>query len=199
MAKSITTFLNNGSEQTFTPVEPVPDHFDNPEKVTTEALAEATASSTRRTATTPPAPIDERVNRPASYGSPDQRVVSGAVTEAPFHPSPALDERNITSIEGYEEFKGDFGAALTALSSAGIGLREIDTARQKAERNQAFTPATRLILVSQFAEKTRDQWHGALDKATQYYGKLANDLDQSLSAPLEASAVGPLGWKSART
>lgn len=169
------------------------DHFAEPEKLSTAELAEATASSTRRTATTPPAPIDERVGHPARYPLPGDSVAKAGVAEPPFSPSPSLDERNITSIEGFDEFKGDFGQALTAISSAGIGLREIDTARQKAEKNQAFTPATRLILVSQFAEKTRDQWHSSMDKAQQYYAKLANDIDQSLSTPLEASAVGPLG------
>jgi len=169
------------------------DHFADPEKMSTAELAEATASSMRRTAETPPAPIDERVGQPARYLLPGEAFPKAGVGDAPFHPSPALDERNVTTIEGYEEFKGDFGMALNALSSANIGLREIDTARQKAAKNQAFTEASRLILVSQFAERTRDQWHGALDKAQQYYSKLANDLDQSLSAPLEAGAVGPLG------
>lgn len=168
------------------------DHADESVPLTTAQLAEAAATSTRRTADTPPAPIDDRVHQPGRYPLPGQTVVSGAVAEAPFCPSPALDERNITSIEGYEEFKGDFGMALTALSSADVGLREIDTARQKAAKNQAFTEANRLIFVSQFAQKTRDQWHNAIDKAHQHYTKLADSIDQSLSAPLEASAVGPL-------
>ena len=161
--------------------------------LTTAQLAEASATSSRRTADTPPAPIDDRVSQPGRYPLPGQPVVSGAVTDAPFSPSPSLDERNVTAIEGYDEFKADFGAAVAALSAANIGLREIDTARQKAAKNQAFTEASRLILVSQFAAKTRDQWHSAMDKAQQYYVKLANDIDQSLSTPLEASALGPLG------
>lgn len=165
---------------------------DDSVPLTTAQLAEATATSSRRKGDTPPAPIDDRVYQPGRYPVPGQTVISGAVTEAPFSPSPALDERNITCIEGYEEFKGDFGLAVNALSSANIGLREIDTARQKAAKNQAFTDASRLILVSQFAEKTRNQWHSSIDKAQQYYTKLADSIDQSLSAPLEASAVGPL-------
>lgn len=168
------------------------NHTDGDAPLTTAQLAGAAATSSRRTAGTPPAAIDDRVYQPGLYPTPGQTVVNGAVTEAPFSPSPALDERNVTCIEGYEEFKGDFGLAVNALSSANIGLREIDTARQKAAKNQAFTEASRLILVSQFAEKTRDQWHSAIDKAQQYYSKLADSIDQSLSTPLEASAVGPL-------
>ncbi|MFO1408243.1 MAG: hypothetical protein U1F08_12050 [Steroidobacteraceae bacterium] len=165
---------------------------DDSAHLTTAQLAGAAATSSRRTADTPPAAIDDRVYQPGRYPAPGQKVVNGTVTEAPFSPSPALDERNVTCIEGYEEFKGDFGLAVNALSSANIGLREIDTARQKAAKNQAFTEASRLILVSQFAAKTRDQWHGAIDKAQQYYVKLADSIDESLSTPLEASAVGPL-------
>jgi len=168
------------------------NHANESAPLTTAQLAEATASSARRTADTPPAPIDDRVNQPGRYPLPGQTVVIGAVTEAPFSPSPALDERNITCIEGYDEFKGDFGQALAALSSTGIGLREIDTARQKAAKNPAFTDASRLILVSQFAEKTRDQWHRAIDKSQQYLTGLADAIDKSLSTPLEASAAGPL-------
>ena len=47
--------------------EPLPDHFTDPETLTTAELAQASASSTRRTATTPPAPIDERVGQVARY------------------------------------------------------------------------------------------------------------------------------------
>ena len=165
---------------------------DDSAPLTTAQLAEASATSSRRTAGSPPAPIDDRVHQPGRYPVPGQTVVNGAVTEPPFSPSPALDERNITCIEGYEEFKDDFGLAVSALSSANIGLREIDTARRKAAKNQAFTEASRLILVSQFAAKTRDQWHSSIDKAQQYYVKLADAIDQSLSTPLEASAVGPM-------
>jgi hypothetical protein len=165
---------------------------DDSAPLTTARLAEAAATSSRRTADTPPAPLDDRVYQPGRFPVPGQTVVNGAVTEAPFSPSPALDERNITCIEGYEEFKGDFGLAVNALSSANIGLREIDTARQKAAKNQAFTEASRLILVSQFAGKTRDQWHSAIDKAQQHYIRLADAIEQSLSTPMEASAVGPL-------
>jgi hypothetical protein len=85
--------------------EPTPDFFTDPATLTTSELARVSASSARRTATTPPAPVDERVGQVARYPQPGESFPKAGVGDASFSPSPSLDERNITSIEGYEEFK----------------------------------------------------------------------------------------------
>lgn len=186
------TVIIDGSVQS-TVITPQPDdQFADPQVLTTAELAAAVASSTHRTATTPPAPIDNRTSTPARYPLPGEPVVRAGVGDARFHPSPAVDERVITSIAGYEEFAGDFAAALTAMSEAHLGLREIDTARQKAEKNQSFTPASRLTLVAQFAAKKRDAWHTAIDREHTRLSERANALEASLNAPMEASAAGTL-------
>ena len=83
---------------------------------------------------------------------------------------------------------------LTALSSAGIGLREID--RRPPEGGRKIKPSHRATRPNpRFKvrrENARSMAPPQLTRRSSTTQKLATAIDHSLSAPMEASAVGPL-------
>jgi hypothetical protein len=136
--------------------------------------------------------IDHRGEKRPSMPTPGAIVAMGAVGAGKYHPSISLDPRNVEGIDGFEEFKGYLAPAQNAFSIATEGLKKIHTAREFADRNGAWNEAAKLLNVAAAAERKQEQMTRAFDAATRDLSNAVKAIELSLSAPVEAGAIGSL-------
>jgi hypothetical protein len=121
-----------------------------------------------------------------------RRIESGPLASAPYSPPIDLHEGVIQAIDGYAEFEGYLAPARNAFSTAFEALKAINEARVAAEKNRARTPQQIVLITASFAEKKLEHMTRIWDKARADLQASAMMLDESLSAPLEQQAMGPI-------
>lgn len=140
-------------------------------------------------------PVDTAYERRSTAKGPGRpaagtKVNSTVITDAPFHPSPSLDPKNVEAIEGFDEFKGYLAPAHEAFSLATESLKLIDTARQAFAKDMTKNDHARLLIVAGAAEKKQDQVTRAFDQARKNLTAAAEAIESSLNAPLESKSMG---------
>lgn len=136
-----------------------------------------------------PAAVDTNLQRRDMNGF---KVGAGpvlGVSEAAYHPSPTVNERNVESIADYDEFKDVLAPAMTALSNVRTGLEAIDQAHYALKRDTSKTPEQRLLLVSVQAIKKFDVMYKTLMTTAENYDKAVEHLEKQLDAPITSGAV----------
>jgi len=116
------------------------------------------------------------------------QVEAGAVSkvENPV-PTPSLDPRNITAIEGYEEHAEHLGMALRAFEVTHKAITDMFTAREAAASNPEWTPATQTIKTAEYAAKAQERATKAMDSAHSNLCKAIKSYEAELSRPLETA------------
>jgi hypothetical protein len=143
-------------------------------------------SSSTRTERTPPAAIDANNPRPrVPVGAP---LAVGIVKEAPFHPSPSLDERHITGLEHYEQFKSELQPAVSALSVATEALKAVDKAHLQLLKDGSKTDDQKLLVISGPAEKAHQRIYTHFATARETLENAATALEQQLQSPIQQKA-----------
>lgn len=157
-------------------------------ELTPDELKQA-ASSNKRTADTPPAAIDAPTGpaRMRPHGTTVQDKI--AVLDPPFHPSPTLDERHVSNIDGYEEMQGYLAPALNAMSVANEGLKSIDEAWKALRKDTSKTAEQKALVIAPAAEKKQDAMLRAFSTAQENLGKAVEQINQELDAPVVAAAT----------
>lgn len=149
-------------------------------------------SSTLRTAATPPAAIDNDARRKVvPLGAP--LAISGILSdkEAPYHPSPGVDQRLIDGIEGAEEFAGYLTPAKHALSFASEALKTIDEAWIALRKDTSLTDALRALRLEPGATKKHDAIMRAFSNANENLHGAVKHIEDQLNAPVVSAATTP--------
>lgn len=118
-------------------------------------------------------------------------LANGAVVrddELPFHPSPSLDERNITGLDHYEQFKTELQPAVSALSVATEALKAVDKAHLQLLKDGSKTPDQKLLVISGPAEKAHDRIYKHFTTARESLENAAAALEQQLQSPIQQKA-----------
>jgi hypothetical protein len=104
--------------------------------------------------------------------------------------TPALHPLNVREVEGYDDETAQvLGPTETAFGAAYEALRAVYGAREKAERNSAWTEANRLIQVDNFARKHLERVTTAFDTTRANLERGIAALEADLSRPVTAKAA----------
>lgn len=147
------------------------------------------------------ASADAERNYPSAvdqYTGPRQSPTPGAILnggaiekDPPWHPSPTLDERNITALaEDDESLLGYLEPAKHALSVAVTGLQAIDNAYAQLRKDTSRTPQQKAMLLEPVASKKLDHMNSVFSKAQENLSKAVEQIESELSKPHE-SAMSP--------
>lgn len=133
-----------------------------------------------------------------TYTGPRQSPTPGAILNGgaiekntPFHPSPTLDERQITALaEDDESLLGCLEPAKHALSVATESLKAIDNAYTQLSKDTSKTPQAKAMLLEPVASKKLDHMNKVFSKAQESLSKSVEVIEGELSKPF-ASATSP--------
>ncbi len=108
--------------------------------------------------------------------------------------SPALDPETYRAMEGYnDDTRGYVDDVINAFNDIYVTLGKVHDARVLAEKNPAWTPENRVLIVGQEANKQKERVSRRLDRAYQdLKGRIAH-TEGELSRPLtERAGLGSL-------
>lgn len=103
--------------------------------------------------------------------------------------TPALHPQNLLAIEGVNDDTRPYIApAVEAFDFAYQAIAKIHEGRTLAEKNQAWTPENRHLIVAEFAEKHQTAITKKFDATHAILTKTINAMDEMLTAPVKADA-----------
>lgn len=103
--------------------------------------------------------------------------------------SPSLHPNNITALEGYNDSTSKYLApVVTAFDEAYQSIQAVHEAREKADKNPAWTDASKVLQTANLAEKYQGRVCRKFDDAWSNLGKAITAIDEELSKPLEQLA-----------
>lgn len=101
----------------------------------------------------------------------------------------SLHPQNLLAIDGInDDTRGYIAPAVEAFETAYLGIQKIHEARAAAEKNQAWTPENRQLMVANFAEKHQAQIAQKFDGAVANMTKTIDAMDAMLNDPVKADA-----------
>lgn len=107
--------------------------------------------------------------------------------------SPALDPETYRSVEGYDDSnRGYVDDVISVFDDTYHTLGKLHEARRQAEKNPAWTPANRVLILSKEALKQKERLAKRLDRAVGDLGRRIEHIEGELARPLEARALGTL-------
>jgi hypothetical protein len=140
-------------------------------------------TNTERVVANIDAAYQRQLNRP-EYGLIDKDAGT-AITM----PSPSLDPRIISNIDGYnDETKGYVQPALDAFETCHNGIQHVCDARRKVAQNTAWSEERRLIEIAKLADARQMAAAKAFDGARKRLEQGITALDESLNRPLTQDA-----------
>jgi hypothetical protein len=101
----------------------------------------------------------------------------------------SLHPQNLLAIDGInDDTRGYIAPAVEAFETAYMGIQKIHEARAAAEKNQAWTPENRQLMIANFAEKHQENITKKFDGAVAGMTKTIEALDAMLNDPVKADA-----------
>lgn len=159
---------------------------------TLTSAEQAQLSSAQRTERTPPAAIDNDMRRKEiPLGSPLALTNILTDKEAPYRPSPQVDERIIDGIEGAEEFAGYLQPAKAALGHASNSLNQIDEAFQALLKDTSLTDALRSLRLEPGVIKKHESIMATFSKASNDLSSAVKIINDQLNANVVSAANTP--------
>jgi hypothetical protein len=134
-----------------------------------------------------PAPVDTYTG---PRQMPDHRPL--VWSNAPYSPSPSLDERVITSIENFDENDPALAQARNAFSDATETLKKIASARDPLSKDTSKTLEMKLLAMAPITEKAQERVSKKFDNALKALTSLAQSVDEGLNKPLEQTTHSAL-------
>lgn len=113
-------------------------------------------------------------------------------SNAPYIPSPSLDERVITSIENFDENDPALAQARNAFSDATETLKKIAATRDPLSKDTSKTLEQKLLLMAPLTEKAQERVSRKFDNALKSLTSLAQSVDEGLNKPLEQTTHSAL-------
>jgi hypothetical protein len=153
---------------------------------------QAHLSSAQRSAATPPAAIDADTRRKTiPLGAP--LLVTNILTEkeAPYRPSPQVDERVIDHIEGADEFASYLMPAKSALGYATNSLKALDEAHSALLKDTSLTDALRSLRLEPHAIKKHDTILATFSKASSDLNVAVKMIEDQLNTAVVSAASTP--------
>lgn len=101
----------------------------------------------------------------------------------------SLHPQNLLALDGInDDTRGYIAPAVEAFETAYMGIQKIHEARAAAEKNQAWTPENRQLMVAEFAEKHQGHITKKFDAAVASMTKTIDAMDAMLNDPVKADA-----------
>jgi len=119
-------------------------------------------------------------------------VAAGIIGNTAFAPTIGLHPDTVKAIDGFTEFEPYLRSATNALETIWHGLEAIDKARAAASKNQVWNQWEKLLAIAPLARKKQEAMTRAVDTATRDLTKAAEQIEESLSKPLQARSLGVL-------
>jgi hypothetical protein len=153
---------------------------------------QAQLSSAQRTAATPPTAIDADTRRKTiPLGAPLATTIILTDKEAPYRPSPQVDERVIDHIEGAEDFAAYLMPAKSALGHATNSLKQIDEARTALLKDTSLTDELRCLRLEPGAIKKHDSILATFSKASSDLNVAAKMIEDQLNTSVVSASSTP--------
>lgn len=108
--------------------------------------------------------------------------------------TPALDPEIYRAVPGYnDDTRGYVDDVVGAFNDIYVTLGRVHDARVHAERNPAWTPENRILIVGREAQKQKERVSRRLDRACEDLKKRIDHVEGELSRPLtERAALGTI-------
>jgi len=107
--------------------------------------------------------------------------------------TPALDPETYRSVEGYDDStRGYVDDVVSLMNDAYDTLGKLHVAKDLADRNPAWTPSQRVLIVGAEAAKQKDRLARKLDRTSRDLDSRIAAVEGELLKPVQQAAAGPL-------